>query len=155
MQNNTQGKMTGTDVLQHLEVLLKIDNQGTPDFILIDDDHINNTISKKIIAILYPGAVVKTFTRPLEAVEYMLTEYGVPHDKKTIVLLDIDMPVINGWSFLERLARFPEEIKQQFFVHVLSSSTSNADMERASGNPMVTSFISKPLNGQHLMHGIF
>lgn len=144
-----------TNVLQHLEALLKMDNNGTPDFLLIDDDHLNNMVSSKIIAILYPGASVKTFTRAQAAVDYILEEYKTPRANKTVLLLDIDMPVINGWSFLDRLMYFPDEIKQQLVIHILSSSLSGDDRERANTNPLVSSFISKPLNRQHLLHGIF
>lgn len=59
-----------------------------------------------------------------------------------IILLDINMPVMNGWEFLDALS---QEATATFRLYVVSSSVNPEDIRRAESYPIVSGFISKPL----------
>ena len=67
-----------------------------------------------------------------------------------IIFLDINMPEMNGFEFLEQFEAFPESIKKQVSIIVLTSSNNPADSERALKNPLVCAYHNKPLNQDKL-----
>lgn len=116
---------------------------NTVRFILIDDDPINNFICESILRICAVGAPVKAFTNPQLAIDYIRDNYPLTDGGKTILLLDINMPVLNGWNVLEKLVGVN---LGSFVTYMLTSSIDVKDKEKAELNPMVSGFIEKPLD---------
>ena len=116
-------------------------------FIAVDDDDINNILCSIIIEDTIPKAEIKTFTDPEEALNHITTSYSDSNNKdgNTILFLDINMPLLNGWEFLEAFDLFDDHIKKSFEIYMLSSSIDYKDMERAQKNKYVASFLGKPL----------
>lgn len=116
-------------------------------FLLVDDDPLNNTLSK-IVLKRYLGEVeVTDFVMPEEAIEYIKSEFEDKlFEEKTTLFLDINMPSMSGWEFLEIFKTFKEPIQKQFNIYMLSSSIDESDIKRAKDNPLVINFIEKPLN---------
>ena len=69
-------------------------------FIVIDDDPVNNFLSKVIIGKVLPDAIIYEFTKPIDALNFIESGADV-HDFITL-FLDINMPIVDGWGFLER-----------------------------------------------------
>lgn len=115
-------------------------------FLIVDDDHSTNFLHKMALRKLLGDVDVKDFVMPETALEYIGTEFNHQHDEKTTLFLDINMPTITGWDFLEKFDTFPESIKNHFNIYILSSSIDPADIQRAKLNPLVIDFIEKPLN---------
>jgi CheY-like chemotaxis protein len=122
-----------------------MNGKTTPDFILIDDDRINNIICTKVIQKVVPDAVVHTFTEPEKGLDYIQSVHWESDSGKTTLFLDINMPVLTGWDVLDRFKNFTERIKEHVTIFMLSSSVNSADIDRANSNPHVSGFISKPL----------
>lgn len=121
-------------------------SKQTNRFLIVDDDPQNNILSKMALRKSLGEIEVKAFVIPEVALEYIESEYkNIPHDK-TILFLDINMPTLSGWEFLDKFETFAEEIKKQFNIYILSSSVDPADIQRAKQNPLVKDFIEKPLN---------
>jgi len=120
--------------------------QKIPDFIVFDDDLINNLICEKMILMTIPGSTVKTFTEPEKGLDYLLENYAVPNDKDAVLLLDINMPVLNGWDVLDRFNEFPAIVKGHIKIFMLSSSVDPLDTEKAGANPYVSGYIMKSLS---------
>ena len=114
-------------------------------FIVIDDDPINNNICKKYVELSFSDMPVQTFTHPRAAVEHIRSAYTLPAAKQTVILLDINMPVLTGWEVMEELSDLPDEVKAQFIIYILSSSIAAEDKERAAANAQIKGFIEKPL----------
>lgn len=117
-------------------------------FIVVDDDSINNNICEKIILKVFPQADVKTFINPDEALTYIKSARLNDQSKSTVLFLDINMPEMTGWEFLEVYDRFDPVIRKKITVYMLSSSVDFRDIDRAKENKIVNGFISKPLTKQ-------
>lgn len=114
-------------------------------YLVVDDDQINNMICKKILQRTIEGSEVQTFTDPDTALIYIKSSFGRKDAQKTIVFLDINMPAITGWEFLESFERFDTRVKDSLIIFMLSSSVDPNDRQRALNNSNVTGYIEKPL----------
>lgn len=119
-------------------------------FIVLDDDPINNVICSKYIELVFPGAPIQTFTHAAKALEYIQAAYIGAENKKTVLFLDLSMPILSGWDVLDRFAAFPENVRQQFSIYILTSSISFDDKNRAKKNPLVCGFIEKPISVEQI-----
>jgi len=115
-------------------------------FVVIDDDPLNNALCKMIIKLALGKMDVRTFTLPEKGFQFIKTEYAVNMNESTsIILLDLNMPIMSGWEFLERFEELDEIIKKQVKIYILSSSVDPRDKERAGKNKDVEDYIVKPL----------
>jgi CheY-like chemotaxis protein len=115
---------------------------------LVDDDPINNLINRRLLGKVGIGDRIDEFLSGEKALEKII-ELN-PNDS-LLIFLDINMPVINGWEFLDRYGEiFPNRVDK---IVILSSSIDFQDRQRANEYPIVSGFLEKPLtldkiNGQ-------
>jgi CheY-like chemotaxis protein len=69
---------------------------------------------------------------------------------KTLIFLDLNMPIMNGWEFLEELKNLNDTLQLNYKIFVLSSSINPDDRKKAENNPLVTGYLSKPLTKEIL-----
>ena len=120
-------------------------------FLLVDNDPLNNLLSKVIIQHMEWNSEITDFTNPEEALEYMQTTYHRDNDdKKTIVFLDLIMPEMDGWEFIEKFQTLPDEVQEHFQTYILTSSLDINDYQRASVIPLIKGFLEKPLKNEFL-----
>ncbi|APU69320.1 response regulator [Christiangramia flava] len=108
---------------------------------LVDDQPIANFITKKLLEVEGFNGEVRDFTDSTEAFEYLSNE------DESLIFLDLNMPVMSGWDFLEELQK--RNIKHQ--VIILSSSTSQFDIQKAKLYPDVLQYVVKPMNKQKFL----
>jgi CheY-like chemotaxis protein len=123
-------------------------------FIIVDDDKINNKLCKVVIEGVYPDANIADFTDPEEGFDYIVKHYAQPGNQdRAILLLDIIMPVMDAWDFLEQFEKLDEDVKNRIKIYILSSSVDKGDMIKANNNKYVEYYLIKPLNAEsiHLM----
>lgn len=113
-------------------------------FLLIDDDPANNLLTKLSIKKVLPEAEVTTFLLPQLALEYIATAFAT-EPKKTILLLDINMPLLDGWEVLDKLSEMADLVVPNFTIYMLSSSVDPVDKLKAQSNPLVSGYFEKPL----------
>ncbi len=106
---------------------------------LIDDQPIANFIAKKLLEIEGFQDNVQDYTNPVEAFEIVKTEKSA-----ALIFLDLNMPEMNGWQFLDEMRLKGLEHK----TIILTSSTSELDRKRAGDYPFVVDYVIKPLNKQ-------
>ncbi|WP_348811396.1 response regulator [Flavobacterium maritimum] len=124
-------------------------------FIVVDDDAVNNLICRKVINHVFPKADVQIFINPETALTYIKSIYSESIGKRTILFLDINMPVLSGWDFLEEFENFDKDIKEQLKIYMLSSSIDQLDKDRATKNKNVSGYIEKPLNQKIIAKMLF
>ena len=119
--------------------------------IIVDDDPINNMICKAVIKNDYKALDVVSFEHPEKALDYIKNEYSSEKTKEsTILLLDINMPIISGWQFLDHFGEFSFATKDAIIVYILSSSISEIDKATAAKNNYIKGYLEKPFNNQTL-----
>jgi CheY-like chemotaxis protein len=121
--------------------------QITKRFILVEDDELSNFISTRALKSSLGKIHIDDFTIPEDGLEFIKhRSIHAPHDGKTTVFLDLNMPTLSGWEFLDEFELFDQSIKDQYNIYILSSSVNIDDINRAKMNPRVVDFIEKPLN---------
>ena len=108
---------------------------------IIDDDPVNNIITKRMLQRNLGNINVQEFLDPAEAL-HNLAKGNVPD----VILLDINMSPMDGWGFLNEF----EKLKMGVTVVMCSSSVDPADYTRAKEHPLVSEFLSKPLTADHI-----
>lgn len=118
-----------------------------PHVMIVDDDAILVMLMRKLLEKtgLYPPSV--SFHHGKSAYDHLTTAYSPT--ETFIVFLDINMPVMNGWEFLDAIRG--RVSTSNTFVYILSSSTDKADIDRAGVDPLVRRFLSKPVFAQTLV----
>lgn len=124
------------------------DNAVSPiDFIFVDDDPISNMICKFTVEMMLGKVSSQSFVSPELALEYLTATYLTNnHHNKTVLLLDINMPGMSGWEFLERFDNLKGIIKELIHIYILSSSVDERDKLRSYANKNVLGFLVKPLS---------
>ena len=122
-------------------------------FIVIDDDPLNNTICRLTIKKALGPVDVVTFTDPAHGLQYIDTEYSNPSDEEssTVLFLDINMPVMNGWEFLEKYETLNQSVKKNIKVYILSSSVDDRDIEKAHSNKNIVIYLAKPITKETIL----
>lgn len=117
--------------------------------LVIDDDDINIFIIKKIVEKTGYEAKMVAETNGSMAIEYLqeliANNEVLPH----LILIDINMPVLNGWEFLDAYEKLG--IQNDIDMYMLSSSVYENDIEKAKTYKTVKGFISKPLSIERLV----
>ena len=117
--------------------------------LLIDDNEIDNFINERMITTSHFSEEVIVKNSCDAALEYLQSLDN--QDKyPEIVFLDLNMPVKDGFAFLEEFESLPDAIKTTSKIVVLSSSISPEDISRASTNPHVFKYVNKPLSEKYL-----
>lgn len=119
-------------------------------FIVVDDDPINNKICKYVIQDSIPDADVTSFTEPEKGLAFLKSKLNKP-GLEAILFLDINMPTMTGWEFMELYDQDSTILKDQISVYILSSSVNPKDWERAKVNRNIIDFLEKPLSEEVLL----
>jgi CheY-like chemotaxis protein len=114
--------------------------------LLIDDDPIINYINKRLMEIHGLAENIVSFISPQEALNYLKKSVVYPD----LIFLDIYMPVMDGFEFMEEYENFPDSIKAKTRIMILSSTEDPEEIERISNNKRFEQFLGKPLNIEHL-----
>ena len=120
-------------------------------FILIDDDPMNNLICKLTIEMTFGQTDIRAFVNPEDGLEYFQTEFTTRSETNALLLLDINMPTKSGWEFLEMFDNLSFEVKDRVRICILSSSIDDRDKERSYANKNVLDFLVKPLTDKDIL----
>lgn len=116
-------------------------------FMLIDDDTINNFITESYLNCFFTDVAAVSFTKATEALDYLDKNRAVPEMHPRFILLDINMPVMNGWDFLDQYHRLNlEDDYTNTEIYLLTSSIYTGDIDKASEHPLVKKYITKPID---------
>jgi CheY-like chemotaxis protein len=105
----------------------------------VDDNLTDILISKIILKKTFPGHEIVMYSKPNEALEYLLEN---AHDLPEIIILDINMPLVSGWDIVEKLSAL--NIPANVFM--LTSSIFKEDYQQSKKYPIVKDFFVKPIN---------
>ncbi|MDR3681128.1 MAG: response regulator [Flavipsychrobacter sp.] len=115
------------------------------DFIIVDNNSLNCFIAERMLQNIDSSIGVHTFLHAQEAYEYIKKQPVNPEGHKTVVMLDIHMPLMDGFAFLQEFQKLPEEQQNSFAIYIITSSTDINDKLRSNKVPAVKRFMSKPI----------
>jgi CheY-like chemotaxis protein len=122
---------------------------------LVDDNEIDNLINQKMIEASNITEHIFVHSGAKSAIEFLkniekLAKGPVSLYLPEIIFLDIDMPLMDGFQFLDEFERLSESIKAHCKVVMLTSSLNPQDMNKAKKNQFVLKYINKPLTQENL-----
>lgn len=128
---------------------MMISESNSPECILlIDDDEATNFVHQMIIEKCGCSSHLQFAYNGKEALEY-LTKKGKYENNVDplpgIIFLDINMPLMNGWEFLEEYKTLPDEIKASVVIAMLTTSLNPDDAEKANSYSDIKGYLNKPL----------
>ena len=115
-------------------------------YMVVDDDPTNNLICRLMIKKFDPLAEIKLFSNPKEGLHFIENYVG----DRIVLFLDVNMPTLSGWEFLDRFMKFRPDIRDKFEVYILTSAIQNFRKEKEI-YPFVKDILSKPLKEKYLM----
>lgn len=114
--------------------------------LLIEDDPIFTFLLEKGIKHAELKGEIISFSNGKPAIEYLTEEYS--ESNNYIIFLDLNMPIMNGWEFMDQLETFAKV--DNCMVFILTSSAYRNDIERLKKKPLVIDFVTKPITEYHL-----
>ena len=124
-------------------------NKKKFNFIVVDDSKLDCFIAEKIIRNTGMSDGILSFTDATAALGH-IEKVPAHGPSKTIVIVDIQMPLMNGFEFVEAFQKFAQEIQDHYIIYVLSSSINESDLTRVRNYPSVKHFLNKPLTSNTL-----
>lgn len=116
-----------------------------PIIALVDDDKIFQlTASKTLKATALTDSILQ-FENGEEALKFLRQHTSNPEVLPDYIFLDINMPMIDGWMFLEDYENLKEKFSKPISIYMVSSSIDTRDIERAKKNINVKDYITKPV----------
>lgn len=118
-------------------------------YILIDDNKIDLLVASKAIELSGQNAsTVYQFSGAQAALEFIKT---FDSQMKTVMLIDIQMPTMNGFEFMDVFEQLSDEVKQKYFCYFLTSSSNDIDRLKAQKYPSIKQFLIKPFKSETLV----
>ncbi len=119
---------------------------------LVDDNEADNYLHRLIIREAGVAEAIVDQPDGRDAIDYL----KALHEQKDAILpdlifLDINMPRMNGWEFLEAYERLPEPARQAVVVIMLTTSIFSEDQKRAEAMLGFSGFLNKPLTEEDLL----
>ncbi len=119
--------------------------------LIIDDDEINNFVCSKIINQAGFAEKVQTSLGAREALDLLESKVNdLNDDLPDLILLDINMPIMSGWDFLEYYKPLLANSNKNTILMMLSSSVYEEDVSKANAYKEVSGYIAKPLRKEKL-----
>ena len=117
---------------------------------VVDDSRIDRYIAEMMMKKTGVAEEVLTCESGEEALSYLSSHAREPELLPEIILLDILMPDLDGFQFLDKFKDLPEPVKEHCAISMISSTLDYREIERAKKHKLVKDFISKPLSEEVL-----
>lgn len=126
---------------------------------IIDDDEVSIFLAQTMLEAEGFARKYETFQNPCDAIYKLLP--GLQQEEvesiPDVIFLDLNMPQMDGWHFLDRLSPHAEFLKQNCRLYILTSSLDSMDVRKAKTYDFLAGFLQKPLEEsaiQHKLHGL-
>lgn len=126
----------------HSQYILKMKKIKT--ICIIDDDPIFRFGTKKMMESVQNSLNFLVYKNGKDAFDNLLPKLHLNNTLPDVILLDLNMPVMDGWQFLDELVKIP--VAENIPIYIVSSSVDSRDIKRAKSYKMVNKYIVKPFS---------
>lgn len=113
---------------------------------LVDDNDIDIVVNTKLLRLANLKADILSFTSGPSSIEHINAKHEELSKCTNVLLLDIQMPKVDGFETLLLFEELPQEVKSSFKIFMLSSSIDRSDIEKAEQDPLIIKVLEKPLD---------
>jgi len=123
--------------------------------LLVDDDKIFNFINTQMLKQTGIATEIHTALNGKQAIDYLTDSYRETSSVPDVILLDLNMPIMDGFDFLKafKIMSLPDKEKEHVNIIVITSSENQQDIERAR-DMGVNHYLTKPLSAESLKHAL-
>jgi CheY-like chemotaxis protein len=112
---------------------------------IIDDDPIYHIIVHKLIEKSELFSEITSFKNGREALEMIHNVMEIIEGIPDIILLDINMPIMDGWEFMDEMNNVLQKLKKNIIVYIVSSSIAIEDKNKSKSYSNILGYLSKPI----------
>ncbi|MCW3121602.1 MAG: cheB 1 [Flavipsychrobacter sp.] len=119
--------------------------------LIIDDTFLDRLFMEKVIKAYDFADQTVSYDSAAGALDYLNSVASQPGEFPEVILLDIQMPDMDGFDFMDKYIELPKEVRSGCYVVMLSSSVAVEDLLRVETYEEIRRFFNKPLNAGHLI----
>ena len=112
---------------------------------LIDDDEVYKFFMQKMLKIKKLAGAISSFPDGDEAFKFINENKKNPENLPDLIFLDINMPIMNGFQFMDEYTKISGEIDKKITIYMITSSIDPVDLAHSKKFPEITDFITKPV----------
>lgn len=121
---------------------------------LVDDDDTFQFLTTEVINSTKLVKQIVVFSNGRDAISFLESIKDNPEKLPDVIFLDLFMPILDGWGFLEKYIPLKPKLNKKITVYIVSSSIDPADIERGRAISEVTDFIIKPITRDKFINTI-
>ena len=118
---------------------------------IVDDDAIYQIIVNKIIQRSEMFSAISSFKNGKDAIDNLHNALENNTNLPDIILLDINMPIMDGWEFMEEIGLIKPKLPKKIVVYIVSSSIALEDKNKSKTYENILGYLSKPINVNDLV----
>jgi CheY-like chemotaxis protein len=123
-------------------------------FCIVDDDDIYQFTTSVLLKKTDLVNKIIVFSNGLKAINFLKDEIGNKENIPDVLFLDINMPVMDGWEFLEEYLLIKPMIPKTVVIYMVSSSVDEKDVLKAKSISALSGYLVKPISSQNIMEVI-
>jgi len=121
---------------------------------IVDDDDIFQLTASHMLKKTDLVNKIIVFSNGLKAINFLKAEMGSQENIPDILFLDINMPVMDGWEFLEEYLHIRPMLPKTVVIYMVSSSVDKRDVLRAKNISALSGYLIKPISSKNIMEVI-
>ncbi len=123
-----------------------IEPSSQPVIAVVDDDSVFQFTTSRMLKATKLTNNILQFSNGQMALDFLNHHAANPTKLPDIIFLDINMPVTDGWMFLDEFQKMKEKFSKKARIYMVSSSIDPRDLNRARSNPEVSDYVEKPVS---------
>lgn len=113
---------------------------------IVDDDELFQFVMRQHLQRLGLADHIQKCTDGAQALKYLKSHLNDPDQLPDLILLDINMPYMDGWEFMREFEHLSLPAGKRIRIYILTSSTHESDLQRAREFPCLSGYLVKPID---------
>ena len=118
---------------------------------VVDDDEVSSLVLEKQCERSLCAVEISKFRHGLLAIVYLIEHQNQPSELPDCIFLDMDMPIMNGWEFLEQYQRILPSLQKNIRIYMMSAFVNDRDYLRGLQTASLTDIIEKPIPPEKIL----